>query len=386
MIKYMKQLLLVGVCVLLLCSCAQINNSSGSSEELEVSIFTTSSDAYSPDQTVLPSDNTNVNDSIYKETGSVTDDMMPSVPHEPLISTQITESTYPDFELPEEFFLKLGKILSDYSVNVNCLPDSVPCGCLPEQEQTCDQDGNVIVPRDRVMSIYYRDEMSGYEFSVNGGVHYPIASTIKIPFCVYVYEKIENGEIDPELVLTYEKRHYFGGSGVIVQGDFGQQLTVLELLKLAITRSDNVAYEMLKDIVSWEEITQYVSDYGVTHEQDLRKSKQKICLESAAAYAKIMKSFLVGGGEYSEIFKQDLLNTRNKMIRSHYPVYRKYGWTDFAFHDIAEVDAPYPYTLIILSNLDSGDNAEYELFREISYLVEEYSQADRQSHPVNTEQ
>ena len=65
------------------------------------------------------------------------------------------------------------------------------------------------------------------------------------------------------------------------------------------------------------------------------------------------------------------------MIKSHYPFYRKYGWTQFAFHDIAFVDAPHRYVLAILSNLEGEENEDYALFKEISYLVEDYIENNR---------
>ena len=44
-------------------------------------------------------------------------------------------------------------------------------------------------------------------------------------------------------------------------------------------------------------------------------------------------------------------------------------------HDIAIVEAPHPYILIILTNLDEGTKQDIGLFESISLLVEEYSQS-----------
>lgn len=291
-------------------------------------------------------------------------------------TSQTEAQPEPEFSFPAEFYEQLNAIFDKYSINQNCDPSSDPCGCVPEYEQV-DEDGNVAVARDRVMSIYVYDATSGFELEINGGVHYPVASTVKIPFCVYVYDKITDGEIDPNTVLTYEKRHYFGGTGVIVKGDFGQQYTVLELLELAITESDNVAYEMLKDLVPWDEFEAYLVEIGCSHPEDTRKTQQKICTESAGAYGKELMRFLTSDSPYVDDFKGDLEITKNKMIKSHYPFYRKYGWTQFAFHDIAFVDAPHRYVLAILSNLEGEENEDYALFKEISYLVEDYIENNR---------
>lgn len=285
-----------------------------------------------------------------------------------------TDKPISEFNLPDDFYTRLSEIFDKYQINQNCLADnSGSCGCLPEYEET-DTDGNVIVPRDRVMSLYFMDIESGFELQINGSVHYPVASTIKIPYCIYIYQKLENGEIDPNLILTYEKRHYFKGTGVIIKGDFGQQYSVLELLKLAITESDNVAFEMLKDLSSWDDFSKYLEDNGFSHIEDRRKSKEKICSESAGTDGRLLADYLRSDGQYVDTFKADLLKTKNKMIRSHYTCYRKYGWTNFAFHDIAYIEAPHPYVLAVLSNLEGVDKKDYELFKEVSYLIEEYSE------------
>lgn len=300
------------------------------------------------------------------------------VPQESLPDEEQEEPEDPEepitllFSFPEEFYTRLEEIFEAYSINRLCEPDLELCGCYPEYE-VLDEKGNVVEPRDRVMSIYYCDIESGFELSINPQPHYPVASTVKIPFCICVYEKLSRGELDPETVLVYEKRHYFGGTGVIVKGDYGQQFTVLQLLELAITESDNVAYEMLKDVLPWEEFEEYLASIGCTHSKDTRKRQQKICNESAGCYGRLLAEFLSGDNPYKDVFQSHLKLTKNRMIRSHYPFNRKYGWTNFAFHDIAYVEAPHPYVISILSNLDGVEKADYNLFTEVSYLIEEYA-------------
>lgn len=292
--------------------------------------------------------------------------------------TEVTseESTVPAFSFPDEFYEELEILFEEYSINRNCDGDEASCTCNPEYEKL-DADGNIIIPRDRCMSVYYLDIESGYELSVNTGVHYPVASVVKIPFCNMIYRKITDGEIDPDFGIVYEKRHYFHGTGVVNKGNYGDVYTVSQLLKLAITESDNTAYEMLKDLVSWDEFCDYCRGIGYTHEEDLRKLKQKLCIESASAAGKDMANFLRSDSEYVDTYKYDLTHTKNRMIKSKYTVYRKYGWTGFAFHDVAYVDAPYPYVLVILSNLEGEDKADYNLFAAVTSLVEKYSQQNR---------
>lgn len=387
--------LVMSFILLVSCRGADISISKGSEpseSEREITLYTTAEEA--PEQTAP----TTLPMTEEKDTEPAT--TLPPKPEEPqsfeseatepFVTTDWTDSTdmtastedtlvstaeaqpLEEFSFPEEFYPLMDAILEKYQLNLNC-DGGAECLCQPEYELLA-EDGSVIEPRERVVSVYFYDINSGFEYFLNSGAHYPVASSVKIPFCTLVYKKIAAGEILPETVLTYEKRHFFKGSGVIVQGEFGQQFTVAELLTLAITRSDNVAYEMLKDLVPWEEFSEYLTQIGCTHKQDIRKSKQKLCLESAGAYGRDLAEFLRSGEPFAEPYKADLLNTRVKMIVSSYPVYRKYGWTGFSFHDIAYVDAPRPYVLAVLTNLKGEDSDDYVMYREISLLIEKASQ------------
>lgn len=292
-------------------------------------------------------------------------------------TTEVTTEAEPEvveieFSFPEEFFTELQEIFDRYGVNMNCDGNEENCSCDIYNETT-DEEGNVT--REKVVSIYYMDLETDYSFEINSGVHYPVASCVKIPFVVYLYEKLADGEIDGETVLTYEKRHYMAGTGIIQDGEVGDQYTVMELLELSVIRSDNIAFQMLKDLVDWDEFEEYCQGYGCTHEQDTRLTQEKICTESAGAYARILAQFLESDNPHVETFKSHLAITRIPMIKSSYTLYRKYGWSQYAFHDIAYAEAEHPYILAILTNLEGEDSADYSLYSEISYLIEGYADA-----------
>ncbi len=265
----------------------------------------------------------------------------------------------------DSFYTRLSDLFAKYGINQK--PD-----IDPELEEK-DTSGNVITPRDKCVSVYYYDLETGYELYINEGVHYPVASVVKIPFCTMLYEMITAGELDGEQLLTYEARHKFHGTGVVNKGQYGDQYTVLQLLKLSITESDNTAYEMLKDLVAWEDFERYMQERGSSHSEDTRAKRQKVCLESAGSWGRIMAEFLRSDSPYVETYKYDLTHTKNRMINSTYTVYRKYGWTQYAFHDIAYVEAPRPYVLAVLTNLEGEAREDYSFYYALSALVEEYA-------------
>lgn len=366
----MKRILPLLLTVCMLTSCMNITVS----HEEDVTTVQTSEITQAPVVTTVPETEEQVTTAAPTEATEITEATTP----EPIEEEPVEEELIvPTFAFPEEFYTELEALFEEYSINRNCDGDPISCTCNPEYERL-DADGNVIVPRDRCMSVYFLDIESGYEMSINTGVHYPVASVVKIPFCNMIYRKITDGVIDPDFELTYEKRHYFHGTGIVNQGEFGDVYTVSQLLKLAITESDNTAYEMLKDLVSWDDFCEYCRDIGYTHEEDLRKLKQKLCIESASAAGRDMADFLRSDSAYVDTYKYDLTHTKNRMIKSSYTVYRKYGWTNFAFHDVAYVDAPHPYVLIILSNLEGEEKPDYTLFASVTALVEKYSQENRE--------
>lgn len=381
-VKPLKRIFCLILCACLLCSCADVTvrreadvtttaptstNDSVTDEPMTSSeALTTAPDVTTEEQPTTESSATEPVTSATEPTASQTEESTEAT------TTVITEPE-PTFEFPEEFYSELSAIFAQFSLNLNCDGDPTKCTCNPEYEKL-DAEGNIITPRDRCMSIYFYDIETGYEMMLNSGVHYPVASVVKIPYCTMIYEKMTAGEIDPELVLTYEKRHYFHGTGLVNKGAYGDQYTVMQLLKLAITESDNSAYEMLKDLVSWDDFIVYCQEAGYTHEQDLRSRKQKLCLESAGASGRLLANFLRSESGFVDAYKYDLTHTKNKMITSTYTVYRKYGWTNFAFHDVAYIDAPHPYVLVILSNIEGEERPDYTLFANVSMLIERYSQ------------
>lgn len=374
----MKRIACLLLCVCLLCSCADITVRR--EENVTDAPATDGAWASEPDVTAEPVESeppATVSDTQTEPDATEAVTVATEPPAEQTqASSEATETVPPEpaaFEFPEEFYTRLNDIFTQFSLNLNCDGDPIKCTCNPEYE-ALDAEGNVITPRDRCMSIYFYDVETGSELYVNSGVHYPVASVVKIPYCTMIYEKITAGEIDPELVLTYEKRHYFHGTGLVNKGNYGDTYTVMQLLKLAITESDNTAYEMLKDLVSWDDFTAYCQNAGYTHEEDLRSKKQKLCLESAGASGRLLANFLRSESEFVDAYKYDLTHTKNKMITSTYTVYRKYGWTNFAFHDVAYIDAPHPYVLVILSNIEGEERPDYTLFANVSMLIEEYSQ------------
>lgn len=223
------------------------------------------------------------------------------------------------------------------------------------------------------VSVFYKDLNSGYTYTYNGEQKYFIASLIKAPYCMYIYDLASQGKCDLNKRYTYEARHKLGGTGKIQDMPVGTSFTLEELIGYAIKYSDNVAMNILKENFPVEGYRAYAKDLGLKHPEDIKYGTNgNITAIDAGIYIEAINNF-IAHNTYGSRLKSHMLSTRNPMIIASYPVVRKYGWADASFHDMAIVEAPYPYLLSICTNHD-GD---YSTFKKISQLIEKYSQSER---------
>lgn len=112
--------------------------------------------------------------------------------------------------------------------------------------------------------VYFKDLISGQSFGINADLPLPAASTVKLPAVLFINHLVAQGKLDWQEKLTYNSAtHYQGGSGILqFSAQDGNKLTLRTLTTLAITISDNIAYNMLRDFVGKESIAQYMLKLG----------------------------------------------------------------------------------------------------------------------------
>ena len=154
----------------------------------------------------------------------------------------------------------------------------------------------------------------------------------------------------------------------------GTMFTLGSLVQYSIQNSDNTAYKMLRSVVSEDGYIDFTKELGIEHSEDLRYcGTEMICTESARIYGETIYQFIEEGNKYSSKLKTYMMNTTNPMIVADAPIARKYGWADLSFHDLAIVYGERPYLLSILTDFEDGDASDYKVFKDISRLVEKYS-------------
>ncbi|MDF2927705.1 MAG: hypothetical protein K0R57_6619 [Paenibacillaceae bacterium] len=223
------------------------------------------------------------------------------------------------------------------------------------------------------VSVYYQDLASGFEYAYNGDERYFAASVIKAPYVLYVYTLAREGKADLDERLIYRSAHYAKGTGEIKNKLTGTAFSIRELLSYAIRYSDNIALRMLIDRYPVEGFAAYAAKWGADPEPIGNVTGADMTAREAGLYAEQIYHFIEQEAAGGLQLKKDLMSTRNPMIRSAYPIARKYGWANRSFHDMAIVYAPSPYILAVMSDHDSGSRADYAMFAEISEMMERFS-------------
>ena len=223
------------------------------------------------------------------------------------------------------------------------------------------------------VSVFYQDVGSGATYEYRPFDRYPAASVVKAPYCMYVLDLASQGRADLNRTFTYSEEWKRPGTGKIQNMPFGTVLTLRELIRYAIEESDNVAFAFIRSAYPAAGYRAYAEGFGLTYPEDIRNgANSRICARDAGAYLAALDRF-IRSHPYGPELKAYMQNTRYPLIQSSYPMARKYGWMEGAYHDMAIVYAPHPYRLAILSDHDGGTEEDRRLFREISLLIEQYS-------------
>lgn len=224
------------------------------------------------------------------------------------------------------------------------------------------------------VSVYFKDIDSGLTYTYNAERTYFVASLNKAPYGMYLYHLVEIGQasLDETFYVTNEMvNRVLENSGKIKEmDDLPKNLTLQELLMYLLRYSDTAALKILMTRYGAEGYKEYMEAQQVPTENMRNISNGRITAAEAGATLDAMYDFMQTP-VYGEMLRQDLANTNYRMIRTENPYAGKYGWDENAYHDMAVVYAPHPYTLAILTDKDEGTWAETNMFSKIATALEE---------------
>lgn len=119
-------------------------------------------------------------------------------------------------------------------------------------------------------SLAFKDMTKGDMLSINSKKEIA-ASTIKIFIMIEAYDRIYTGRLNENEIITLQDSMKAGGSGILSSKPSGEKISVKELIRLMMVKSDNTAANILIDKLGLDSINQRIKSLGCINTELNRK-------------------------------------------------------------------------------------------------------------------
>lgn len=115
------------------------------------------------------------------------------------------------------------------------------------------------------VGVYVYDISKNKIVAINADTIFPTASIVKIPICIGIMHKINNGELTYHEVMTYtDSLFYSEGEDILASFKSGEKIPLSKLLMLMLSTSDNTASLWLQGLAgSGTLINKYLDSLGM---------------------------------------------------------------------------------------------------------------------------
>lgn len=113
------------------------------------------------------------------------------------------------------------------------------------------------------VSIVIKDLDMGWVIEYNKDLSVPSASIVKIPIMAAYFAAADEGKLKLGDTLILRQSDKVDGSGTLKAERAGSVYTIEELIRLAITQSDNTAANMLIDAMGFDRLNEYFVKMGL---------------------------------------------------------------------------------------------------------------------------
>lgn len=244
------------------------------------------------------------------------------------------------------------------------------------------------------MSLYFEYLPSGVSIGINDTQEYEMASLIKLPVIMMIYNKLLKKEITKDTMLSLEKQHIDSSYGDLWKEGVGADFTVMEMIEKSLIDSDNTAHQLLYSLLNVDEKKQLFSNIDMRVEE---KEGILVPFITAKSYASILKTLYLSSylpPELSQEVLQLLTQTKTKSgitqgVDQGVVVAEKSGELELA----QQIDVLnncgivyYPKRPYILCILVHGEDEEgiYKKMAFISKLIFSYVRDINKDIPIGT--
>lgn len=157
-------------------------------------------------------------------------------------------------------------------------------------------------------SVYY-DDLKGNIIAINENNQVNAASCIKLFIMIELFNQITSGNIERQDMIKYCNKHYTTGSGVLRYMSQGIKLPVIDIATLMIIISDNIATNILIDLLGVDNINKTIKEIGLTNTKlfsmfDETKESDIFSVTTAKEYALAWKLLITEQLFNKEITKE----------------------------------------------------------------------------------
>lgn len=224
------------------------------------------------------------------------------------------------------------------------------------QKQEIDQ---LIKNNNYRVSVLYEDLTTGFNYEYNSNKVYYGASLIKLVDAIYLINKASNNEIDLNTLLKYEPKYKMGYSSYMSKMSYGAEISLKDLIKYAISSSDNSAHLMLIDYIGFSNLKNYGQSLGAKVILTGGDNFGNQTAIDTNIYLKEAYKIINENEEYGPFLKAIMDNDdRNDFNTSEYRIYHKYGSNDYLYHDIGLSLDDNPYSISILTEHEYSNHKE----------------------------
>lgn len=235
------------------------------------------------------------------------------------------------------------------------------------------------------IAAFYLDLQSGACWSWHAEDDFPAASVVKVPILLTVYRAAQSGTLSLDTRVAVEGKHHVGGAGVLYELHEGVEVTLEDLCRLMIVVSDNVASNMLLDLVGMPAVNElmtslemYRSNLGRRFMQMARPgADNRTCAYDMALCLAALQSGQVLDEEHTAaalaiLRRQQYREKIPALLPPELSVAHKTGELDGVRHDVALVEVPeQPYVLALLTQKGGGAHEVDGALARLSRLVYE---------------
>ncbi len=168
---------------------------------------------------------------------------------------------------------------------------------------------NYVTVNNLNISMYVLNIKDGASFSINATRGYEPASLNKLPVAIVILKKVEEGKLSLDSKLQIKDYHRNDQSGTLYSSPI-TEMRVRDLLSSMLAESDNTAFRVLSEQVTFEDL-QNVSSYLDYYTKDISSNSSNIYQITPKSTGNLFMSLYLSTylkPEDSELILSDLVN------------------------------------------------------------------------------